>query len=743
MARNKIGFHTAGSGGNPNGIGQYTQTLAAADIPSCIVCADGVVGIGDALATGKPHHLLFRVVRDSSEQWAVPDYNRTPKDAAIEYRQRLLPYIHPTVAQNRDKVWVILGNELDKDRSDWLGQWAYESALIWNADGYKVALFGWSSGEPEPEHWQLPGMRQFLELAAERPDTVAVALHEYSYDVTNIKRQEGWLIGRFSLLFDACAAMKLARPTVFITEWGWTHNNAPAPAQAMADIEWAAQLYAYYRNIKGVATWYLGPDFGGIANKVQPLIAPVTQATLSWQFLEEAEPEPPPPTPPPPGETLPEFIWRVGLELAPTNYDAALQKIILADGWTPYGRETWRSYGADAYAIQPAIEWQSKARRTYYARVPDWGNVQWIDAPQPPGFTFTHWPTDYRVVTQRFGANPDYYKQFNLPGHEGVDFRAPHATPVYAVADGVVSDIRQSATGHNYGRFVRVKHADSYETTNAHLHEIGVSLGQEVKGGQYLGLADNTGNSNGSHLHLTLKRAPGDPGWPFNIVNPEPFMQHFLGVTWPAVTPPPPAPPPPPTIDLLPYLRGDGRLYEVQNANGGQERFQSQVAGSTFYQTKNAHWEELRFDDSFIYRDRDTSPGGGRWYRLLENNIPGSRWIPRHWRAGESYTRARRVQFYRKSDCQPVPENSGDVIDTMRFVAHRSSYTFRTGLTLPDVVELEWVGGGERYFYARGFGLVAWERSHQDPATPQWSAISEIHASGARPDNVRESGCFS
>jgi hypothetical protein len=193
---------------------------------------------------------------------------------------------------------------------------------------------------------------------------------------------------------------------------------------------------------------------------------------------------------------------------------------------------------------------------------------------------------------------------------------------------------------------------------------------------------------------------------------------------------------------LLPYLRGDGRLYEVKNANGGQERFQTQSGtGTVFYQTKNSHWEELWVDFGFIKRGVDTSPGGGRWYTLSENGGEGARWVPQRWAVGAEFTRSCRVQFY-NDKCQPISEPpTGNVTDTMRFVALHNQYQFRTGITLSDVVELLWVNGGERYFYAKGFGLVAWERLHQDPNTPQWSAISEIHQPGQRPDNVREKLC--
>jgi len=145
-------------------------------------------------------------------------------------------------------------------------------------------------------------------------------------------------------------------------------------------------------------------------------------------------------------------------------------------------------------------------------------------------FTFTHWPTDSRTITQVWGNDPAGYAQYGLPGHEGVDVRALTGTPIYAVANGTVSAINPTENGHNYGIYVRVAHAQSYETTYAHLQRTAVTAGQVVKGGQIIGYADNTGNSNGSHLHLTLKRIgysyTDEHGtWPHNIFDPTPFME--------------------------------------------------------------------------------------------------------------------------------------------------------------------------------------------------------------------------
>jgi hypothetical protein len=192
-------------------------------------------------------------------------------------------------------------------------------------------------------------------------------------------------------------------------------------------------------------------------------------------------------------------------------------------------------------------------------------------------------------------------------------------------------------------------------------------------------------------------------------------------------------------FDLLDHVRGDGRQYEVRNAWGSQERLQTQKDAHHFYQVKNAQWEQFFHDDDFIYRDIDTSPGAGRFYRLKDDDLPrGSRWLPRRMAIGDTYTQKRRVQFYHKSSGAKSAKNSGEVTDTIQLVAHHAKYRFPTGIELHDVVELAWVNGKERYFYAKNFGLVGWKRKHDDPHTPPWSAIAEIHQPGTREPFVRE-----
>ena len=138
------------------------------------------------------------------------------------------------------------------------------------------------------------------------------------------------------------------------------------------------------------------------------------------------------------------------------------------------------------------------------------------------------WPTDHPVIVQAFGANAEVYRRWGLPGHDGVDIRAPFNSNIYACADGQVYQVHDGSGGHPYGIHVRIRHADGYKTIYAHLNQALVHMGQYVRAGEVIGLADSTGNSVGSHLHLTLKKegasAAGETRYPADIIDPTPYL---------------------------------------------------------------------------------------------------------------------------------------------------------------------------------------------------------------------------
>ncbi|HET7375427.1 MAG TPA: peptidoglycan DD-metalloendopeptidase family protein, partial [Anaerolineae bacterium] len=148
------------------------------------------------------------------------------------------------------------------------------------------------------------------------------------------------------------------------------------------------------------------------------------------------------------------------------------------------------------------------------------------------------WPVEEHRVNQYFGENPATYAPFGLPGHEGLDLWAPTGATVYAAADGTVTEA-DHPDNHPYGLQVRLVHQVSgmtFRTVYAHLEQTFVTVGQQVKAGDRLGLADSTGNAFGSHLHLTLKLdGAKTPGYPAGIIDPWPYFQ---GVTLPATSTP-------------------------------------------------------------------------------------------------------------------------------------------------------------------------------------------------------------
>lgn len=148
------------------------------------------------------------------------------------------------------------------------------------------------------------------------------------------------------------------------------------------------------------------------------------------------------------------------------------------------------------------------------------------------------WPTEFGHITQRFGARPEVYKEFGLPGHEGLDFQAPTGSQIFACADGVVHEVRRDGNKDRkafpYGNQIRIRHETNegeFLTIYAHLFSIGVAPNQEVRAGDLIGIADETGNSDGAHLHLTLKRkgatAEGATAYPNDIIDPTPFLDPF------------------------------------------------------------------------------------------------------------------------------------------------------------------------------------------------------------------------
>jgi murein DD-endopeptidase MepM/ murein hydrolase activator NlpD len=124
-------------------------------------------------------------------------------------------------------------------------------------------------------------------------------------------------------------------------------------------------------------------------------------------------------------------------------------------------------------------------------------------------------PVKTAAFTSGYGVRSDPFAG-RAAMHAGIDLAGAMGTPIYATADGTITDAGWNNGG--YGNLVKIDHGRGIETRYGHLSGILVKAGQRVQRGQLIGKMGSTGRSTGSHLHYEV-RIEG------RAVNPIPFMK--------------------------------------------------------------------------------------------------------------------------------------------------------------------------------------------------------------------------
>ena len=111
-------------------------------------------------------------------------------------------------------------------------------------------------------------------------------------------------------------------------------------------------------------------------------------------------------------------------------------------------------------------------------------------------------PIDGAKLSSTFGMRMHPILGYNKM-HRGIDFAAPIGTPIFAAGNGVVEYIGRNGA---YGKYIRIRHNNSYKTAYAHLngYQKDISKGSKVKQGQIIGFVGSTGRSTGPHLHYEI-----------------------------------------------------------------------------------------------------------------------------------------------------------------------------------------------------------------------------------------------
>lgn len=143
-------------------------------------------------------------------------------------------------------------------------------------------------------------------------------------------------------------------------------------------------------------------------------------------------------------------------------------------------------------------------------------------------------PFVYEMEYPLLGAG-SYASGFGAPRaggarlHMGVDLMAPQLTPVVAVADGVVSRIKESSG--TAGVYMAIQHDDEWSSWYIHLNNDtygtddglgigvrpGLTVGDRVEAGELIGWVGDSGNAETTapHLHFEIHLPSGEPIDPY------------------------------------------------------------------------------------------------------------------------------------------------------------------------------------------------------------------------------------
>jgi murein DD-endopeptidase MepM/ murein hydrolase activator NlpD len=111
-------------------------------------------------------------------------------------------------------------------------------------------------------------------------------------------------------------------------------------------------------------------------------------------------------------------------------------------------------------------------------------------------------PVNDGIMRSGFGERAHPILGITRP-HTGVDWAAPMGTPIFASGNGTLEEIGWKG---GYGKYIRIKHANGYETAYGHMSAFarGMDVGTRVRQGQVIGFVGSTGLSTGAHVHYEI-----------------------------------------------------------------------------------------------------------------------------------------------------------------------------------------------------------------------------------------------
>lgn len=173
------------------------------------------------------------------------------------------------------------------------------------------------------------------------------------------------------------------------------------------------------------------------------------------------------------------------------SYRLAVEKLYVDGVFSRYGTILAAEFARGDRVLE-AVRFDGERSAGYYA--PDG---------TPLRKAFLRSPLKFSRISSRF-SRARFHPILNITRpHYGVDYAAPVGTPVLAAGNGVVVSAGWLGA---YGKAVRLRHANGFESLYGHLSRIDVRLGQRVEQGTRIGAVGMTGLATGPHLDYRMTR---------------------------------------------------------------------------------------------------------------------------------------------------------------------------------------------------------------------------------------------
>jgi murein DD-endopeptidase MepM/ murein hydrolase activator NlpD len=196
------------------------------------------------------------------------------------------------------------------------------------------------------------------------------------------------------------------------------------------------------------------------------------------------------------------FAWDLDFSRGVQSGDR--YSIVYEKTFAPQGNGRERSLGPGRILAARYQGAGGELEAIYFETEPGQGGYYRPDGTSVQG-AFLAAPLNFSRITSSFSYARFHPILRRTRPHMGVDYAAPVGTPIWSVANGVVSYVGWM---RGYGRLVKIQHADGYETYYTHMSRFanGLRVGQPVRQKQVIGFVGSSGLATGPHTCFRITK---------------------------------------------------------------------------------------------------------------------------------------------------------------------------------------------------------------------------------------------